>query len=69
MSIDKDFGEYFAICDICGEDLGPFDSFYDAVDAKKSAGWRSHKDEHGEWIDRCPACHRTSAAADFGGVV
>lgn len=68
MSIYKDFGEYFAMCDVCGEELGSFDSFYDAVDSKKSAGWRSHQDETGEWIDRCPACQRKYGAVDFRGI-
>lgn len=56
MSIEKDYDIYIAVCDICGDDIGPFEDFYDAVDAKKAAGWRSRKDAHGEWIDLCPAC-------------
>lgn len=51
MSIEKDYDIYIAVCDICGDDIGPFEDFYDAVDAKKAAGWRSRKDAHGEWID------------------
>ena len=47
----------------------PEEDFYDAVDAKKAAGWRSRKDAHGEWIDLCPACQHPSAASDFGGVI
>ena len=50
MSIEKDYDIYIAVCDICGDDIGPFEDFYDAVDAKKAAGWRSRKDAHGEWI-------------------
>lgn len=42
MSIEKDYDIYIAVCDI-----GPFEDFYDAVDAKKAAGWRSRKDAHG----------------------
>lgn len=60
MSIEKDYDIYIAVCDI-----GPFEDFYDAVDAKKAAGWRSRKDAHGEWIDLCPACQHPSAASDL----
>lgn len=69
MSIEKDYDIYIAVCDICGDDIGPFEDFYNAVDAKKAAGWRSRKDAHGEWIDLCPACQHPSAASDFGGVI
>ena len=69
MSIEKDYDIYIAVCDICGDDIGPFEDFYDAVGAKKAAGWRSRKDAHGEWIDLCPACQHPSAASDFGGVI
>lgn len=33
MSIEKDYDIYIAVCDICGDDIGPFEDFYDAVDA------------------------------------
>ena len=69
MSIEKDYDIYIAVCDICGDDIGPFEDFYDAVDAKRAAGWRSRKDAHGEWLDLCPACQHPSAASDFGGVI
>lgn len=36
MSIEKDYDIYIAVCDICGDDIGPFEDFYDAVDAKKN---------------------------------
>lgn len=49
MSIEKDYDIYIAVCDICGDDIGPFEDFYDAVDAKKAAGWRSRKDAHGDY--------------------
>lgn len=38
MSIAKDYGEYYAVCDVCGEVIGPCCDFYDAVDAKKENG-------------------------------
>ena len=31
MSIEKDYDIYIAVCDICGDDIGPFEDFYDAV--------------------------------------
>lgn len=62
---------YIPTCDGCGTQLPEEYDFYDAVDAKKVAGWKSVR--HGkEWSDLCPECaekmHPT-AADDFGGVV
>ena len=55
MSIEK-FGElYTPTCDICGEELPAGFSFYDAVEVKKDAGWKSQKHK-GEWEDVCPEC-------------
>ena len=28
MSIEKDYDIYIAVCDICGDDIGPFEDFY-----------------------------------------
>jgi len=54
--IDKHFGDYILICDICGEDSEEcFDTFQDAVDGKKDLGWLSEKRSKG-WIDICPDC-------------
>lgn len=56
MSIDRFDGIFTPTCDICGEELpGEFD-FYDAVNAKKSAGWLSRKNKKGEWEDVCCEC-------------
>ena len=30
MSIEKDYDIYIAVCDICGDDIGPFEDFYDS---------------------------------------
>ncbi|MDR0905795.1 MAG: hypothetical protein LBN00_06440 [Oscillospiraceae bacterium] len=55
MSIEKFGGIFTPTCDICGEELdGGFD-FYDAVQAKKTAGWKSRK-TNGEWEDVCVTC-------------
>lgn len=43
-------------CDICGgEAEEAFDDFYEAVDYKKTEGWKSQKTK-GEWEDVCPEC-------------
>ena len=55
MSIQLFHGIYTPTCDICGEELyGEFD-FFDAVDEKKRAGWKSQK-VNGEWKDVCCDC-------------
>jgi len=55
MSIEKDSRMFIPVCDICGEELPPEYNFYDAVDAKKRAGWKSRKTS-GEWEDVCTSC-------------
>ncbi|MDL2273424.1 hypothetical protein LJC34_02615 [Oscillospiraceae bacterium OttesenSCG-928-G22] len=69
MSIERFADTYIAACDGCGEELPPEYDFYDAVDAKKAAGWKSVK-EGSEWFDLCPNCHSEvkGAAADFSEV-
>ena len=52
--IDKSFGTFNLICDICGDSADePFYDFHDAVAYKKANGWKARK-EDGEWIDVCP---------------
>jgi hypothetical protein len=54
--IDKQFGDYVLICDICGEEAEEyFDTFHDAVEGKKKLGWKSEKISKG-WADICPEC-------------
>ncbi len=55
--IKKSFGSYVLVCDICGgeEAKEQFDDFYDAVEYKNVAGWKS-KIEGEEWEDVCPEC-------------
>ena len=55
MSIEKSRG-YIATCDLCGETLPIEPDYRDAVQAKKDAGWKSVKDEDGEWCDMCLGC-------------
>ena len=56
MSIISNFGLHTPVCDICGNKLHYENDFYDAVSAKKNAGWKSQKDESGEWQDVCSEC-------------
>lgn len=57
MSIERQRGICVPTCDRCGAELpGEFD-FYDAVSAKKDAGWKSRK-VNGEWEDICDECLR-----------
>jgi len=42
-------------CDICGEGVSGFETFYDAVDYKKENDWKSVIID-GVWQDRCPDC-------------
>ena len=54
--IDSFNGMYTLTCDICGEEYPEtFFDFYDAVKAKKRAGWKSRKTNDG-WEDICDVC-------------
>jgi len=55
MSIERFCDTYTPTCDYCGAELPDEFDFYDAVDAKKQAGWHSVKDEYG-WSDYCDEC-------------
>ena len=57
--IYSEHGAHFPMCDTCGEELQNYDDFYDAVDAKKAAGWKSVKEKWG-WHDYCPTCYEAS---------
>jgi len=63
MSIEQFGGIYTPTCDVCGAELPPEDDFYDAVQAKKDAGWKA-KIIDGQWEDWCDECQR---AADGRG--
>lgn len=55
MSIERYYRFYTPTCDCCGATLQAEESFYDAVQAKKDAGWISRKVK-GEWEDVCTDC-------------
>ena len=59
MSIDSFQGIHTPICDYCGGELPSEFDFYDAVNAKKRAGWKSRKID-GEWQDICCECQGDS---------
>ncbi len=57
--IDKIFGEFHLVCDVCDEEANEvFDEFIDAVEGKKDLGWRSRKDPKKGWLDICPECQK-----------
>lgn len=50
-------GFYSITCDVCcREYYEQFFDFYEAIEAKKRAGWKSRKDADGNWIDVCDKC-------------
>lgn len=56
MSIERRSNGFVLICDSCGTEVKYFDAFMEAVDYKKSEGWRSVKNGD-EWEDTCDECH------------
>ena len=49
-------GMYTLTCDVCGDEYPEtFFDFYEAVEAKKIAGWKSRKIDD-EWEDVCDVC-------------
>ena len=62
--IDKNYGSYLLICDICGNETAEcFDTFDEAVDYKQEEGWTSERGEQLDlkdgWIDLCPICKQS----------
>jgi len=70
MSIESAYGLHIPTCDGCGEELAAEYDFYDAVNAKKIAGWY-RIEEDWDWQDYCPTCYKEmyGAANDFAEVV
>lgn len=65
MSIVHCGPEFYVTCDVCEAELPAEFDFFDAVEAKKRAGWISRKNTYGEWEDVCPCCQRQSIIDDF----
>lgn len=57
MSINRYYGYYTPACDYCDTTLLAEESYFDAVAAKKSAGWLTRK-LGGEWEDICLECQK-----------
>ena len=57
--IEKEYGKHVLVCDVCGLEH-EFDSFDEAVEYKKSNGWKSRRGEQinleDGWVDVCPDC-------------
>lgn len=52
-------------CDVCGTEVEEsFFDFDEAVDYKKTNGWKS-KRYGGDWVDVCPDCIADEAVKEF----
>lgn len=49
--------KYYRICDQCGKQSPYADSYNEAIDKAKAAGWIIRKDGD-KWDDRCPECQK-----------
>lgn len=58
---------WFCICDECDAEISGGNSFRDAVDARRKAGWKSKQEPSGEWIDLCPDCQKSMKERDSHG--
>lgn len=68
MSIDRRTRySWFCVCDCCEAEISGGTSFQDAVAARKKEGWRSIRDESGEWMDLCLDCQKTMKEAENHG--
>jgi hypothetical protein len=65
MSINQYADGYYIQCDFCDNSEGPYDAWDDAVYCKKEIGWRSVKDKHNNWADKCPQCLKDEASNSF----
>lgn len=57
-SPDCYYYEYELTCDLCGRSFGVYNSFQEAVDAKKRNHIRSVKNDDDTWTELCPSCNR-----------
>ena len=57
MSINKQYGHFVLVCDVCQESASceSFAEFDGAVKYKKIMGWKSQR-TNGQWEDVCPDC-------------
>ena len=58
MSIIREYGKYISVCDVCFEQLPEKDSYQEAINSQKDAGWKNVKIDD-EWNSVCPDCIET----------
>jgi hypothetical protein len=61
MTISRESGVFVVNCDVCsdtyaGVDDDGFETFHEAVEAARSAGWRSRRSAEGKWENVCTSC-------------
>ena len=60
MSIEYDHSEsvMFLDCDYCASASESYDGddWHEALAAAKADGWRTFKDNNGDWCVKCPDC-------------
>lgn len=54
--IQKRFKKFIPVCDHCGNELEPADSYQDAKEDMYIARWKSVRLENGEWEQWCDVC-------------
>lgn len=55
MSVEKEYGKFIVICDLCDESMPAADNWNDALSEAKAEGWQS-KCVAGTWENYCPLC-------------
>lgn len=53
MAIEKEYGKFVPTCDCCEKTLPPQDTFEDAKDAMKEAGWKYYLREGTNLCEDC----------------
>jgi hypothetical protein len=53
--IDKRYGKFYPTCDGCGEELEPCDSFDEAKESMRDAGWEYSRQFES---NLCPICQK-----------
>ena len=53
--IDSFHNTHTLRCDVCDGEIGDYDDFWDAVNAKKAKGMKSRKIGD-DWVDYCRDC-------------
>lgn len=58
--VDREYGKYVLVCDICGKEVTGFDTFDDALDYKDKEGWKSRRGQQLDlkegFVDVCSNC-------------